>query len=54
VGEGTGLGLNIVYRIVTKHEGTVEVESKEGIGTTFIVKFPIRRDNHGQESIDHR
>jgi PAS domain S-box-containing protein len=42
-GEGTGLGLNIVYRIVTKHEGTIDVESKEQIGTTFIIKFPIRR-----------
>ena len=42
-GEGTGLGLNIVYRIVTKHEGTIDVESKEQIGTTFKIKFPIRR-----------
>jgi PAS domain S-box-containing protein len=44
VGEGTGLGLNIVYRIVTKYRGTIEVESKEGLGTTFTLKFPIRRD----------
>jgi PAS domain S-box-containing protein len=43
-GEGTGLGLNIVYRIVTKYEGTIEVESKIDAGTTFTVKFPIRRD----------
>jgi PAS domain S-box-containing protein len=43
IGEGTGLGLNIVYRIVTKYEGTIDVESKEGIGTTFTIKFPIRR-----------
>jgi PAS domain S-box-containing protein len=42
-GEGTGLGLNIVYRIVTKHEGTIDVESKEQIGTTFTIKFPTRR-----------
>jgi PAS domain S-box-containing protein len=42
-GEGTGLGLNIVYRIVTQHEGTIDVESKEQIGTTFTIKFPIRR-----------
>jgi signal transduction histidine kinase len=42
-GEGTGLGLNIVYRIVTKYEGTIDVESKEQIGTTFTVKFPTRR-----------
>ena len=43
-GEGTGLGLNIVYRIVTKYEGTIDVESKENMGTTFTIKFPIRRD----------
>ena len=43
IGEGTGLGLNIVYRIITKYEGTIDVESKEGIGTTFTIKFPIRR-----------
>jgi PAS domain S-box-containing protein len=54
MGEGTGLGLNIVYRIVTKYEGTIDVESKEGIGTTFTIKFPIRRINDGQESIDRR
>ncbi len=44
IGEGTGLGLNIVYRIVTKHEGTIEVESAEGAGTTFTIKFPKWRD----------
>jgi signal transduction histidine kinase len=43
-GEGTGLGLNIVYRIVTKYGGTIDVESKEGLGTTFTLQFPIRRD----------
>ncbi|MDO9124915.1 MAG: ATP-binding protein, partial [Deltaproteobacteria bacterium] len=43
-GEGTGLGLNIDYRIVTKHEGTIEVESTEGVGTTFTIKFPKWRN----------
>jgi len=43
-GEGRGLGLNMVYRIVTKYEGTIDVESKEGMGTTFTIKFPIRRN----------
>jgi PAS domain S-box-containing protein len=43
-GEGTGLGLNVVYRIVTKYEGTIDVESKEKMGTTFTIKFPKRRD----------
>jgi len=42
-GEGTGLGLNIVYRIVTKYDGTIDVESKEQVGTTFTIKFPTRR-----------
>jgi signal transduction histidine kinase len=44
IGEGTGLGLNIVYRIVTKYGGTVDVESKEGLGTIFRLRFPARRD----------
>jgi two-component system cell cycle sensor histidine kinase/response regulator CckA len=51
-GEGMGLGLNTVYRIVTKYSGMIDVESKEGVGTTFTVKFPIRRDVYGQEGID--
>ena len=42
-GEGTGLGLNIVYRIVSKYEGTIDVDSKERMGTTFTIKFPIWR-----------
>jgi signal transduction histidine kinase len=40
-GKGTGLGLNIVYRIVTKYRGTVTVESVEGRSTTFHVRFPV-------------
>jgi two-component system NtrC family sensor kinase len=40
-GEGTGLGLSLAYDIVTKgHGGTLEVESVEGEGTTFVVKLP--------------
>lgn len=50
-GEGTGLGLNIVYRIVTKYGGSIDVESKEMLGTTFTVKFPIRRLNHEEKSV---
>ena len=37
---GTGLGLAIVKRIVDEHSGQIEVESKEGKGTRFIVKLP--------------
>jgi len=39
-GKGTGLGLNIVYRIVTKYRGSIQVESEEGHGTTFHLHFP--------------
>lgn len=40
-GQGTGLGLSLAYDIVTKgHNGTLEVETKEGEGTAFIIKLP--------------
>jgi len=40
VGEGSGLGLDIVRKIVEKHQGNVEVESRPG-RTTFSVRLPI-------------
>ncbi|OYU94384.1 MAG: two-component sensor histidine kinase [Bacteroidetes bacterium B1(2017)] len=40
-GDGTGLGLSLAYDIITKgHGGTIEVETKEGVGTTFIIQLP--------------
>ncbi|MCK6506380.1 response regulator [Myxococcota bacterium] len=41
-GKGTGLGLNVVWRIVTKYRGTVNVESQVGRGTTIRFKFPTQ------------
>lgn len=38
---GTGLGLAIVQRIIDVHDGTIKVESKIGVGTTFTLCFPI-------------
>jgi PAS domain S-box-containing protein len=40
IGEGTGLGLDIVKKIIEKHEGAIDFESEVGKGTTFIVHLP--------------
>ncbi len=43
-GEGTGLGLCVVQRIVTEAGGKVSVKSKPGKGSTFFITLPINRD----------
>jgi signal transduction histidine kinase len=40
-GKGFGLGLSIAYWIVRNHGGRIEVDSKEGMGTTFCVWLPL-------------
>jgi two-component system NtrC family sensor kinase len=40
-GSGTGLGLSIIYGIVENMKGSIKLESKEGKGTTAVVKLPI-------------
>ncbi len=42
VGEGTGLGLSISHGIVTGHGGRIDVESRPGAGTRFIVQLPLK------------
>lgn len=41
VEQGTGLGLAVVHGIIKSHDANIEVESKEGEGTTFGIHFPI-------------
>lgn len=38
---GAGLGLAIVSNLVTRHKGTIDVESEPGKGTTFFIHLPI-------------
>ncbi len=40
-GSGTGLGLSLSYDIVKAHGGELEVETKEGEGTEFIIQIPV-------------
>jgi signal transduction histidine kinase len=40
-GKGTGLGLAVTLDIIKNHEGTIEVESALGKGTTMIVNLPL-------------
>lgn len=38
---GSGLGLTATYNIITKHDGSIKVKSKENVGTSFIITLPI-------------
>lgn len=39
--QGTGLGLSVVYGIVQRHGGKIEIASKKGVGTSLSIHFPI-------------
>lgn len=38
---GSGLGLSIVQQLVDLHQGKIEVKSKKGVGTSFLLTFPV-------------
>ncbi len=39
--KGTGLGMSIVYGIISEHDGSISVDSQKGEGTTFIIHLPV-------------
>jgi len=50
-GVGTGLGLSVSYGIVSDHGGYIDVESQEGVGSTFTVWLPVDGPEEKQTEI---
>lgn len=44
--EGTGLGLPLAKALIELHDGSLSIDSKEGVGTTVTVNFPKERVVH--------
>lgn len=51
VGHGTGLGLPVVYGIVTSHGGSINVQSKPGCGTRFEIQLPVTEPKNTEGNI---
>jgi signal transduction histidine kinase len=51
--KGTGLGMSVVYNIISRYEGEIEIESSPGQGSTFTIKLPkCRRKQNEIQSVD--
>lgn len=44
LGKGTGLGLAISYGIIQDHKGKIDIESKQGVGSTFTISLPVIKE----------
>jgi len=50
--KGTGLGLSVVYGIVNRHRGSIELKSAPETGTTFTIKLPQMSNDAGAETAE--
>ena len=48
-GKGVGLGLAVAYGIIQRHKGRIEVQSKEGEGTTFTIYLPLHHEEYEEK-----
>jgi signal transduction histidine kinase len=49
---GTGVGLHLVAMVMTLHHGEVAAESIEGVGSTFVLRLPLRVSTSTQRPLD--
>ncbi len=49
---GTGIGLALTHDLIYLHRGTIQCESFEGQGTTFIIELPIKKNAFSSSQID--
>ncbi|MCE3224707.1 MAG: protein of unknown function, putative Histidine kinase [Nitrospira sp.] len=50
--KGTGLGLAMVYGIIRRLRGTIDITSEVGTGTTFRIRLPIQSDPHAGQQVE--
>ena len=47
---GTGIGLMITKKVVDAHEGVIQFEAEEGVGSAFTIRLPARTEDHESNS----
>lgn len=52
LGQGTGLGLSVSFGIIQQHGGQIEVDSTEGVGTTFNITLPVHQPGRQDDITD--
>ena len=48
--QSTGLGLSVSYGIISRHKGSIKIDSREGKGTTVTIKLPVSEKEHKEGS----